>query len=61
MTALTLSPETQGHLAALSATARRVSTIGAGLWTTPVACRKARADLDLIIADAKAAKRGIPK
>lgn len=58
MTALILAPETRAGLAAVIAGARRLVPVVES-WTTPEACRKARADLDQIINDAKAAKRGL--
>jgi len=60
MTAFILAPELRAELSSIVAAGRRLAPLLES-WTTPEACRKARADLDQIINDAKAAKRGIPK
>ena len=58
MSAFVLAPETRAGLSSIVAAGRRLAPLLES-WTTPEACKKARADLDQIINDAKAAKRGL--
>ena len=61
MTAISLSQETQGHLAALTAAARRVAVIGVGRGTTDTAVERARQELDRLETTIRQVRKGLPK
>ena len=60
MTALTLSQETQGHLAALDASVRRLRPLGIG-WTTETAIKRARQELRDLETTIRQVRKGLPK
>lgn len=58
---IALSPKTRGCIASLSASARRVSVVGSGGWTTDAAIKAARRELRDLEQTIRDIRRGLPK
>jgi hypothetical protein len=56
-----LAPTCKADLASLSASARRLETIGAGAWTTETAIKRARQELASLEQMVRQVRKGLPK
>ena len=58
---ITLASTCKADLASLSASARRLETIGAGAWTTETAIKRARQELASLEQMVRQVRKGLPK
>lgn len=58
---IALAPAMKADLASLSASARRLETIGAGAWTTETAIKRAREELASLERTIRQVRKGLPK